>query len=104
MDNPFGARTKADPGHLSEIKRWDSAAFRLGEDDSVMVTELRCTEPGCPPLETVIAVLGVPGPARQYKLHKAIAEVTEADVEALASGGAPACGTGRRPGGGREPS
>lgn len=104
MDNPFGARTKADPGRVSEIKRWASRAFGLGEEVSVMVTELRCTEPGCLPLETVIALLGVSGPTRQYKLHKAVAEVTEADVKALASGGAPACGEGPRPGGGCEPS
>ena len=104
MDNPFGSRTRADPGRASEIKRWAASAFRLGEDDSVMVTELRCTEPGCPPLETVIALLGVSGPTRQYKLHKAVAEVTEADVIALASGGGSAREASPRPGGGCQPS
>jgi len=53
----------------------------IGVDDqrSVVVTELACTEPGCPPIETVVGLLG-PGAQTQYKLHKPVAEVTEADV------------------------
>lgn len=49
-----------------------------------MVTELRCSEPGCPLLETVIAILSESG-NRQYKLHKPIAEVGEDDVRDLAA-------------------
>jgi hypothetical protein len=58
----------------------------LGLEDEavVMVTELQCAEPGCPPVETVIAVLRV-GARRELKLHKPIVEVTRADlVEAIA--------------------
>ena len=80
------ARNK-DPGRAARIKLWAEAAFALGEDDSVMVTELRCTEPGCPPLETVIALMTAGGPARQHKVHKPMADVTEEDVRALASRG-----------------
>ncbi len=76
---------KTDPGRAAGIKRWAEAAFALGEDDSVMVTELRCTEPGCPPLETVIALLTAGGPTRQHKIHKPITDVTEEDIRALAS-------------------
>jgi hypothetical protein len=76
----FGSRPKTDPKRVAEVKQWVAEVFRLGPDVSVMVTELRCTEPGCPPLETVIAVLDQPGKPRQFKIHKAIAEVTFADV------------------------
>ncbi len=59
----------------------------LADDDprSVMVTELACTEPGCPPLVTVVALLG-PGDQTQHKIHKPLAEVTEADVAAAVRG------------------
>jgi hypothetical protein len=49
------------------------------EDDVVMITELQCIEPGCPPIETVIAVLGT-GPRHQMKIHRPILEITEADL------------------------
>jgi uncharacterized protein YlaN (UPF0358 family) len=57
----------------------------LDDDEVVMVTELQCTEPNCPPIETVIAVLRV-GVQRQIKIHKPLVEVTEADVKAAIAG------------------
>jgi hypothetical protein len=53
-----------------------------------MVTELRCSEPGCPPLETVIAILSENG-SRQYRLHKSIEEVAEDDIRRLAADAVP---------------
>ena len=76
----FGSSRKNDPKRIAEVKKWVVEVFRLEADVSVMVTELRCTEPGCPPLETVIAILDQPGQTRQLKIHKAIADVTFADV------------------------
>ena len=52
------------------------------EDDVVVVNELACTEPGCPPLETVVALLRSGEKPRQIKVHKAAVEVTEADLRA----------------------
>ena len=78
--NLFGSRPKADPQRILEIKQWAMEAFRLPADVSVMVTELRCSEPGCPPLETVIAILDTPGRPRQFKIHKAVADVSRDDV------------------------
>lgn len=76
----FGFSRKADPKRIAEVKKWVAEVFRLGADVSVMVTELHCTEAGCPPLETVIAILDQPGQPRQFKIHKAIADVAFADV------------------------
>jgi hypothetical protein len=87
-EGPFDFGTSArdrDPGRAAGIRRWAEVAFALGEDDSVMVTELRCREPGCPPLETVIALLGAGSPTRRHTIHKPMADVTEEDVRALAS-------------------
>lgn len=56
------------------------------EDEVVVVNELRCTEPGCPPLETVVALLREGGAPRQLKVHKPVIEVTEADLRAALGG------------------
>jgi hypothetical protein len=64
------------------IRRWVRDIFALDEEAAVMVTELHCSEPGCPPIETVIAILS-DGANRQYKLHKRIGEINEEDVRRL---------------------
>lgn len=79
-------RSKSNPVHTQEIKKWVRDIFQLSEDITVMVTELQCSEPGCPPLETVIAIMGVGHNNKsQHKLHKAIHEVTVEDIKALRS-------------------
>jgi hypothetical protein len=82
--NLFDSRPRQDPRRVEEIKEWATEVFRLPADASVFVTELRCMEPGCPPLETVIAILHESGRPHQHKIHKAIADVTFADVLQLA--------------------
>ena len=62
------------------IKDQARASLVLDEDATVMVSELRCAEPGCPPLETVIAVFADGGRKAQVKIHKALDDVTSDDV------------------------
>ena len=50
---------------------------------SALAGEIVCGQPGCPPLETVIALLPEGRRPVKFKLYKALAEVTEADVAAL---------------------
>lgn len=83
MMDLFGGVPKPDREKLSLVKEWVHQRFELGEDAVVMVTELRCTEPGCPPLETVIAILEGPGSKRQFKLHKSVADLTPEDIAAI---------------------
>lgn len=83
---PLDQRTKNDPQVIARVKDWAAASFNLSADVTVMVTELRCTEEGCPPIETIIAILDTPGSPRQYKVYKTMAEVTPADIAALANG------------------
>ncbi len=76
-----GMGPRRDPETVARIRAWVRGEI---EDDetTVLVTELACTEPGCPPLETVIGLLNESGQV-QHKLHKPLAEVTKADVEGL---------------------
>ena len=63
------------------LKEWARHALALQEDTLIMATELRCTEPGCPPFETVIAVMGKGAKRQQFKIHKEIGDVLREDVE-----------------------
>lgn len=80
---PFGPRLGPDPAQMTAIKTWVRTAFQLSAETTLMVTEVQCLEEGCPPLETVIAMLDQPGVARQYKVPKPISGVTRDDVDAL---------------------
>jgi hypothetical protein len=82
----FARRSNANAEPSARVKRWVRELLTADADVTVLVTELQCTEPGCPPLETVIAILRDAAPARQYKLHRAVADVTREDVAALAVG------------------
>jgi hypothetical protein len=81
--NLLNPRPTHDPQQIAAIKQWVGDTFGLDAQTTILVTELHCSEPGCPPLETVIALLRPHMPAQQYKLHKAITDITAADVAAL---------------------
>ena len=65
---------------------------------TLSVLELKCLEPGCPPMETCFAVLNE-GIDCKFKVLKALLEVTEADVAfsvaAWSRGEAPDCNCGQ---------
>jgi hypothetical protein len=85
--NLFANRARPNLELVERVKEWARGAFGLPPDAALSVTELRCAEPDCPPVETVIAVPGPPGAARLHKLPKALAAVTHFDVLALAARG-----------------
>ena len=80
MQNIFNSQQKSDPRQIVQVKSWVSQVFDLSDDVSVMITQLQCTEEGCPPIETVIAIMETPGKPRQYKIHKPLMEVNQADI------------------------
>jgi nitrate reductase delta subunit len=80
----FGRQNSSDLHAGNRVKSWVRHAFDLSEDASVLVSELHCTEPGCVPVETVIALMGTGGSApRTFKVFKPLAEVAESDIAAL---------------------
>ncbi|NJK81855.1 MAG: hypothetical protein HC893_12510 [Chloroflexaceae bacterium] len=81
--NLLNVRPTHDLQQIAAIKQWVSATFGLDDQTTILVTELRCSEPGCPPLETVIALLRPNRPPQQYKLPQALPDITAADVAAL---------------------
>lgn len=82
----FGGQRTIAVDQADRMKARVRAVFHLNDETTVMVAELVCREPGCPPIETVIAVLKGPGDTRQYRIHKTADEIDVADIEALAVG------------------
>jgi hypothetical protein len=77
----LGGKRRADAAAVGRVRLWAEAGLPADDAAIVMVTELACHEPGCPPVETVIALLGGPSP-RTWKIPRAAADLTAADVAA----------------------
>jgi hypothetical protein len=70
----------AGQAETARLKRLTYKRFRLPEGVIVMVNELACLVPGCPPVETVFAFWPEDGQRRQFKVFKAAAEVEASDL------------------------
>ncbi|KZD20449.1 hypothetical protein [Tardiphaga robiniae] len=62
------------------IKAETRSALRLDDDTTVSVSELSCSDPGCPDVETVIAVFRPDRKPQISRVHKTITEVTSTDL------------------------
>lgn len=78
-------RPKRDISLIRQVKAWAQEFLPISDDATVSVMELECREPGCPPLETVIAVMEAGKQTLQWKLHKAIPEISREDLMQLAA-------------------
>jgi len=79
----IGPALKADPAHtaaLERVRTWTRARFALPEDAAILVVQVACSLPGCPPLETAVAFWTDGTTRHQFKLFKPVAEVVEDDL------------------------
>ncbi len=53
------------------------------DSDHVLIQEMNCLEPGCPPKETVIAIFSDGKSPLQFRVHKALVDVTFEDLKGL---------------------
>jgi hypothetical protein len=65
---------------LERVKAWTRERFKLSENEPIMVAEVACGLPGCPPLETVIAFWTVSETRHQFKVFKPAAQVVADDL------------------------
>jgi len=71
------------PEHVQardRVKAWTRARFKLCEDTAILVAEVSCAVPGCPPLETVVAFWTDSETRHQFKVFKPVREVVEEDL------------------------
>jgi hypothetical protein len=81
---------KKSPEHLDaldRVKEWTRERFTLSQDTAILVSEIACSLPGCPPLETVVA-FWTEGDKRRpqemrrhhFKIFKPVEEVVNDDL------------------------
>jgi len=73
-----GARP--DPADAARVRAWVERALGHPEDLTVSITQLRCREAGCPPIETCISLLYRHLPGVAVTIHRAVAELGEDEV------------------------
>lgn len=73
---------KKDSSLQGQIKEWVRAHYQVPEAVPVLVTEIRCDQPGCAPVETLIAILD-PAGRRQFKSMRPMREVKKEDIRHL---------------------
>ena len=96
-DGPVLGRGKPDGAFLAAleaIRNWTRTRFKLAGDAAVLVSEVACTVPGCPPLETVVAFWTADDARHQFKLYKPVAEVIYDDIGWLMGGAVSPGGAG----------
>ena len=78
----FGA-FRQESGHvraLERVRNWTRESLTLADDDTVLVSEVACARPGCPPLETVVTFWTGGTERHWFKLFKPVAEVVFDDL------------------------
>ncbi len=79
----FVTRSPAQHAALERVRAWTRERFSLADEVPMMVSELACTLPGCPPRETVVAFWTTQdGQERRhhFKVFKPAAEVVPDDL------------------------
>ncbi len=71
-------RPTAKPEHIQQLKTWTQDILNLSLDVPISISQLQCHEPGCPQIETVIAVMTQP--TQTFKVHAAAGEISRRDV------------------------
>jgi hypothetical protein len=76
----FLKKSAAQRDAIRRVKAWTRERFHLSEDTAILVSELACAVPGCPPIETVVAFWTEGELRRHFKIFKPVAEVAEDDL------------------------
>jgi hypothetical protein len=75
----FKRKTPAHGAALDRVRDWTRARFALPDDETIMVSEIACGVPGCPPIETHVVFWTGAG-RHHFKIFKPIADATEDDL------------------------
>jgi hypothetical protein len=74
--------SKKSPGNgnaADRVRDWTRARFALTDDETIMVSEVACGVPGCPPIETHLVFWTAAG-RHHFKIFKPLADVVEDDL------------------------
>ncbi|TAJ99429.1 GTP-binding protein [bacterium] len=89
--DPFGRKVEVSPYTLDQIRYWVQTSLEFPPDVPIVIKEVPCVKPGCPPIETALMVFLRGEPPRLYKIQKTINDVTFDDVYNLIENPLPCC-------------
>lgn len=75
----FARQPPHDSTAPGRVRTWTRTRFALPADDTVMVSEIACAVPGCPPIETHVVFWTAAG-RHHFKIFKPLGEVNEDDL------------------------
>ena len=76
-------RARPDADAVRRVKALVAERFALPETTTLAVAQLRCHEPDCPPVETVITARDADGSIRDWRIAKPIVDILATDVALL---------------------
>jgi G3E family GTPase len=89
--DPFGRKQDVSSFTLDQIRYWVQTILTFPPDAPVVIKEVPCVKPGCPPVETAIMVFLKGEPPRVFKILARINEVTFDHVYNLIENPLPCC-------------
>jgi hypothetical protein len=75
----FSKKNSGNVARLNRVRDWTRARFKLSDDETIMVSEIACGVPGCPPIETHVVFWTGAG-RHHFKVFKPLADVAEDDL------------------------
>jgi len=73
------AKTLENTVAVERVREWTRTRFALTGEDTVMVSQIACTVPGCPPIETHVVFWTAAG-RHHFKIFKLLVQVNEDDL------------------------
>jgi G3E family GTPase len=89
--DPFGRKQDVSSLTLDQIRYWVQTILTFPPDAPIVIKEVPCVKPGCPPVETAIMVFLKGEPPRVFKILARINEVTFDHVYNLIENPLPCC-------------
>lgn len=74
---------RPDAQAVRRVKALVAEHFELPETTTLSVAELRCHEPGCAPVETVVTARAADGSVSDWRMAKRLADIEKSDIEML---------------------
>jgi hypothetical protein len=76
----LSARSPEHHEALARVRDWTRERFKLAHTATILVAEIACGLPGCPPLETVVAFWTEAEKRHQFKVFKPVRDIVTADL------------------------
>ncbi len=89
--DPFARFIEVSPHTLDQIRYWLRQNFGLPKDTQIVIKEVPCVKPACPPVETAIMAMQKSAPPRLFKVQKPISEITFDHIYNLIENPMPCC-------------